>query len=142
MKKITEFSQPPLSVVMNIDGKKQTSESESNINKNDTIFENDSDSYYRAEAEKELKGKLNIADYTTDQLKAYVVAHKMGVDVSKFASELYSVEQINFLAMLVTMGKDISKYIDNYNFDAGAEFVKMALEEERESQLRYEDTMI
>ena len=45
----------------------------------------------------------------------------MGADLKKFISNIYSPEQINFIAILQVTGEDISRYINNSNFDINDE---------------------
>ncbi len=125
-KKITEFNFKPFTVSVELDGKV----SENTVT-NEEIVEDSSATYYHEYAKKEFGNILKISDYTTDQLKAYVIAHKMGVDISKFASELYNPDQINFLAVMLASGKNIDKYLNDYNFVPKDEFLK--IDELRES---------
>ena len=121
---VTEFEAKPFTYTVDLDGYDDVENKDLDEDEN-VIFESN-DNYYRDVAINELSSVLNIDDYTNDQLKAYVVAHKMGVDVSTFASELYSPEQVNFLAVMSASGADISKYLNNYNFNPVEEFATIA----------------
>lgn len=126
--KVTDFKFQPFTVKINTDEKKQKETFA--LEDDEEAITDASSSYYEEYAEKELSGIINIKDYTLDQIKAYVVAHKMGVDISLYASELYNVEQINFLAVMLASGKSIDQYLNDYNFVPKDEFAKMANEEE------------
>lgn len=125
-KNITDFSFKPFTVSLELDGK----ETETTSLDDSIILEDASASYYQKYANQELSSIIKVDDYNIDQLKAYVIAHKMGVDISKFASELYNASQINFLAVMLASGKSIDKYLTNYNFDPKVEFVNLAFNED------------
>lgn len=79
--------------------------------------------YYLEIVEKELKGIVDPKEYNNDQIKAIVVAHQMGADLKSFISNIYSPEQINFIALLQVTGEDISRYKNNNNFDVNDEIL-------------------
>ena len=122
--KVTEFEAKPFTYTSDLEGYDNVEQPEV-AEKEEVMFESN-DNYYKDVATKELSHILNIDDYNNDQLKAYVIAHRMGVDISKFASELYSPEQVNFLAVMISSGADISDYLNNYNFNPVEEFSKIA----------------
>lgn len=115
---ITDFQFKPLSISLEITDTKK------NID-GDSTFES-SNLTYMDESIKEISRIIDVANYDQAQLKQYVVAHKMGVDISKFASELYSPEQIKFLSIMLASGRNVDKYLDDYNFDPAIAFVEIA----------------
>ncbi len=122
--KVTDITFKPFTVDINLNDKQQ--EETFNESADEEIIEDTTISYYKQYAKDNLKGIINIDDYQDEQIKAYVIAHKMGVDISKFASELYDASQINFLAVMLASGKNIEAYLNNYNFDPKEELLKMA----------------
>lgn len=116
--KITEFQFKPLSISFEMNDAKK------NID-GDKTFDS-LNSTYLDESIKEISGMIDVANYNQAQLKQYVVAHKMGVDISKFASELYSPEQVKFLSIMLASGRNVDKYIDDYNFDPATAFSEIA----------------
>lgn len=115
---ITDFQFKPLSISLEIADNKKTIEG-------DSSFES-SNLTYMDESIKEISGIIDIANYDQAQLKQYVIAHKMGVDISKFASELYSPEQVKFLSIMLASGRNVDKYLNDYNFDPAMAFVEIA----------------
>ncbi len=115
---ITDFQFKPLSISLEITDNKKNIEG-------DSSFES-SNLTYVDESIKEISGIIDIANYDQAQLKQYVIAHKMGVDISKFASELYSPEQVRFLSIMLASGRNVDKYLNDYNFDPAMAFVEIA----------------
>ncbi len=115
---ITDFQFKPLSISLEITDNKKNIEG-------DSSFES-SNLTYMDESIKEISGIIDIANYDQAQLKQYVIAHKMGVDISKFASELYSPEQVKFLSIMLASGRNVDKYLNDYNFDPAMAFVEIA----------------
>ncbi len=111
--KITEFTSKPFTVDIELDNDKSD------------LF-TDGSHYYVQYAKDNFADILNPDEFTIDQLKAYVVAHRMGVDLKLLVDKNYNAEQINYLAVLLASGKSIDKYRNNYTFDPKEEFVKIA----------------
>ena len=124
--KVTDFEAKPFTYTSELEGYEKHDVVEAKEGEKTEVMFDSNENYYKDLATKELSSVLNIDDYNNDQLKAYVIAHRMGVDISKFASELYSPEQINFLAVMLASGADISDYLNNYHFNPVEEFTKIA----------------
>lgn len=118
--KVTDVVIGPFSLEINL-GNKNTLTGVS-----EEVLEDNIDNFYVREAKKVLKNKINIANFDDAQLKALLVADSMGVDITKFASEEFSAEQINFFAVLLSSGEQIDEYLNNPGFDPNIEFTKLA----------------
>ncbi len=126
---ITEFQFKPLSISLELpDAKKE-------LNVTDTSIMLGAN--YMDESLKEIENIIDVASYSQAQLKQYVIAHKMGVDISIFANELFSPEQVKFLSIMLASGRNIDKYLNDYNFDPATAFVDMA-EAENNKTLIYD----
>lgn len=120
--RITDYQFKPFTVSIETNNKEKKEEQKDIALE---IKDDASSPYYIDYAINNLSAFLNIKDYHVDQIKAYVIAHKMGVDISKFVNNKYNVEQINFLAVMSASGKDISMYLNNYDFVPQEEFAKI-----------------
>lgn len=126
---ITDFQFKPLSISLEIPNEKK-----------EIKVTSDADlmgATYMDESIRDIEKIINIENYSQAQLKQYVIAHKMGVDISKFASELFSPEQVKFLSVMLASGRNIDQYLDDYNFDPALAFVDMA-EREKNKTLIYD----
>ena len=128
--KVTDYVAPPLKVVYKNENGEEVVlyEEMPSIAEMEPIKEHRSDGY-SAEVtnyyEQYVKDNLPTIDpyqYTIDQLKSLVVAHKMEVDINLLADPNYSPKQIDFLAIMAASGRDIKKYKGNYTFDPTVEF--------------------
>lgn len=79
-------------------------------------IENNENDYY-TEVKNELGKYINVNDFSNEQLDEFTIALKMGVDITKFADNKYSPKQLNFLCLLLSSGKSIDEYRNNYDFD-------------------------
>lgn len=120
--KAIDFEFQPFKLDLDLDNNQSITDE----NNDRVTFSDDSEEYYLKCAKEELSDIMTVSDYNLDQLKAYVIAHRMGADVSKFANTKYNAEQINFLAVLLSSGNDISRYLDNYTFDPKKEILNFA----------------
>lgn len=71
---------------------------------------------YDDEIKELLKDKIDISGFTNEQLKQLAISTKMEIDITKIADKKYSPEQIKVLAVMMSIGKNIDKYIGNYDF--------------------------
>ncbi len=120
--KITEYEFSPFMVDIQVDNaSKNRATNEEVEQREDTEKE-----FYKAEASA-ISGLIDLDKYTTEQIKSYLIAYRMGVDITKFASVNYSKEQIDFIAVLLASNLPIDKYINNYTFDPKEEFTLTVL---------------
>ena len=91
-------------------------EVEPSLNKNgsENIIEEED---YFTYLKKQLKEYINVDEFTEEQLKEYNIAIQMNVDITKFADKRFSPKQIKTLCLLSASGKNIDKYIHEYDFE-------------------------
>ncbi len=130
--KVTDYVEPPLKVVYKNDSGEEVVlyEEMPSMAENKPIKEHRSDGYsaevtnYYEQYVRDNLPTINPYQYTIDQLKSLVVAHKMEVDISLLADPNYSPKQIDFLAIMAASGRDIQSYKGNYTFEPTVEFEK------------------
>lgn len=93
-----------------------TIELDSSLNKNSSEELIDEEDYFTY-LKKQLKDYINVDEFTEEQLKAYNIAVQMNVDITKFADKNFSPKQIEALCLLSASGRNIDKYIHNYDFE-------------------------
>ncbi|MCM1053868.1 MAG: hypothetical protein NC483_07850 [Ruminococcus sp.] len=126
---ITDFQFKPLSISLELPNEKKDINVTGNSELRGVTYMDDSI--------REIENIIDVTNYSQAQLKQYVIAHKMGVDISKFASELFSPEQVKFLSVMLASGRNIDKYLDDYNFDPATAFGDMT-ERENSKTLIYD----
>lgn len=131
--KITEFEFQPFNVDIQIDSKNNEIDSnhvstnqETSSQTANPVVDDVEKEFYKNEASV-ISGLIDLDKYNTEQIKSYLIAHRMGVDITKIADVNYSKVQIDFLAVLLASGLPIDKYINNYEFDPKEEFTLVAL---------------
>lgn len=122
--KITEFEFQPFTVDVQVETNNKNVE-----NKVQEEVDPEKE-FYKVEASA-ISNLIDLDKYTTEQIKSYLIAHRMGVDITKFANTNYSKEQIDFLAVLVASNLPIEKYLNNFEFDPKEEFTLVALNSQK-----------
>ncbi len=70
---------------------------------------------------KNLKDKIDVEQYSNEQLEQYMISTTMGLDISTFANPIFTPEQIKFLSIALVSGEDITRFLNKPNFNAEEE---------------------
>lgn len=90
------------------------------------------DSDFYGNIKKQLKGMISVDEFNNDQLEQLYIGSRMGVDITKIANSNFVPAQIKFLCVMMASGKNIDKYVSDYNFDpteAFSEIIQQEMEE-------------
>lgn len=91
----------------------------------DKKVKNVSEEEYYSDIKNLLKDKVNISDFSNEQLKQLAIATKMEIDIQKIADKNYSPEQMRVLAALLSSGVNVDKYLGDYSFKPSDIFLEL-----------------
>lgn len=127
--KITEFTFQPFNVDIQVENNNVIAESNNETpsgSQNNNFQDEDLEKEFYMQEASSISSLIDLDKFNSEQIKAYLIAHRMGVDITKFADANYSKEQIDFLAVLLASDLPIDKYLNNYEFDPKEEFTLVA----------------
>ena len=114
--KVTEANISPFS--LNID--------ENLLHEENEIIES-ADPYYD-DLKNKMKDIIDVSKFDKEQLKQLVIGREMGLsneDILKVSDNKYNAEQIKYLCVLISCGKDISRFIGDYSFNPVQAFAEL-----------------